>query len=93
MLQVKLRLAALALVIADHRHQRAAVVDAGGVVKEAVPIIALGAAIDEVAGHHVEGGIGPGTKRVVNRKETIIQLKGSPYFYLPNEFNALLMSL
>ena len=52
-------MAALAFVVADDGDEGAAIVDAGGVVEEAVPIVAVGAAIHQVASHDVEGGVGP----------------------------------
>ena len=66
-LQVQTGVAALILVVADGGDDRATIVNAPCVVKEAVPVVPFVATIHEVAGHDVKRCVGPLAERVVNK--------------------------
>ena len=63
-LQIKRRMAALALMIPERWHQLTMIVNAFCVIKQTVPIIPFGSAINQVSRHDVKRGVGAETKRI-----------------------------
>ncbi len=71
--EVKRGVSALAFMVSDDGDERAAVEYTGGIGEEAVPVIAFVAAVYEVAGHEVEGGIGALPEGVVGESAPAVQ--------------------
>ncbi|MFM1942387.1 MAG: hypothetical protein RI897_1369 [Verrucomicrobiota bacterium] len=72
--------ASLAFVVSDDGDELAAVEDSGGVGEEAIPVIAFIAAVYQVTGHEVEGGVGAFAEGVVGEGAPAVEaILGIPH--------------
>src|SRR4030095_5288762 len=66
-------MAALTLMITNHRNQLAAVVNALSIVEQTIPIIPFGASVHKIPRHHVKRSIRPAFKSTPYERSPTVQ--------------------